>query len=128
MWWRGASTSLDHCSLNRDTYWANSSLSFMSLARDAYPPVACNRLSQDMSREAGRDGLNQELELQVERLCVRPCAENRAYSSASIQRNPVKRSIRCSSTYSGGNAAVLGHSADPHPAARLSGLRFASVS
>ena len=69
MWWRGASTSPDHCSLSRDTYWANSSPSFMSLARDAYPPVACNRLSQDMSREVGLfvDGLNQELEPQVER-------------------------------------------------------------
>lgn len=103
MWWRGTSTSPDHCSLSRDTGWANFSLRFMSLVRDAYPLVACNRLSQDMSREIGLfvDGLNQALEPGVERLRVRPFAENRTSSlSASIQRNPVKRSIRCSSTYS----------------------------
>lgn len=73
MWWRGTSTSPDHCSLSGNTDWENSSLRFMSPVRDAYPLVACNRLSQDMSRELGLfvDGLNQEVEPRVERLRVR---------------------------------------------------------
>ncbi len=91
MWWRGR--RLLQTLFPEWRHPLGSSLSFMSLVRDAYPLVACNRLSQDMSREIGLfvDGLNQELEPRVERLRVCLFAENRAYSSASIQRNPVKK-------------------------------------